>query len=51
MTSENTNASTILIGRVVSNKMDKTIVVMIVGKVKHPEYGKYVKRTKRTFCT
>ena len=33
------------IGRVVSNKMDKTIVVAIVDSVKHPLYGKIVKKT------
>lgn len=34
-------------GRVVSNKMDKTISVLIVRRVKHPIYGKYmVKSTK-----
>ena len=32
-------------GRVVSNKMDKTIVVLVVRKVKHPLYGKYIKRS------
>ena len=32
-------------GKVVSNKMDKTIVVAVVDKVKHPLYGKIVKRT------
>lgn len=32
-------------GRVSSNKMDKTIVVEIVNNVKHPLYGKIVKRT------
>ena len=32
-------------GRVVSNKMDKTIVVAVVDNVKHPLYGKIVKRT------
>ncbi|HEX4045062.1 MAG TPA: 30S ribosomal protein S17 [Gammaproteobacteria bacterium] len=31
-------------GKVVSNKMNKTIVVLIERKVKHPLYGKYVKR-------
>lgn len=37
-----------LIGRVVSNKMDKTVVVMIERKVAHPRYGKYITRkTKR----
>ena len=32
-------------GKVVSNKMDKTIVVAIQDNVKHPLYGKIVKRT------
>ena len=32
-------------GKVVSNKMDKTIVVAVVDNVKHPLYGKVVKRT------
>ncbi len=33
------------IGKVVSNKMNKTIVVAIEDHVKHPLYGKIVKRT------
>ena len=33
------------IGKVVSDKMDKTIVVAIEYNVKHPLYGKIVKRT------
>ncbi len=32
-------------GLVVSNKMDKTIVVAIQDRVKHPMYNKYIKRT------
>ena len=32
-------------GKVTSNKMDKTIVVVIEEHVKHPLYGKVVKRT------
>ena len=32
-------------GKVISNKMDKTIVVAIVDNVKHPLYNKIVKRT------
>jgi len=31
-------------GKVVSNKMNKTIVVEIERRVKHPRYGKYVRR-------
>ena len=33
------------VGKVVSDKMDKTIVVAIEDKVKHPVYGKVIKRT------
>ncbi len=33
------------IGKVISDKMDKTIVVAIEESVKHPLYGKVVKRT------
>ncbi len=35
------------IGTVVSDKMDKTIVVAVVRKVKHPLYKKYITRTKK----
>ncbi len=35
------------VGKVVSDKMDKTIVVSIVDNVKHPLYNKIVKRTVR----
>lgn len=35
------------IGRVVSDKMDKTIVVAIETKVRHPLYGKTMKRTTK----
>ena len=34
-------------GRVLSNKMDKSIVVAIERFVKHPIYGKFVKRTTK----
>ncbi|KAB2823885.1 30S ribosomal protein S17 [Aliivibrio sp. S4TY2] len=34
-------------GRVVSDKMDKSIVVAIERMVKHPIYGKYIKRTTK----
>ena len=35
------------IGKVVSDKMDKTIVVAVVNHVKHPLYGKLVKKTSK----
>lgn len=34
-------------GRVVSNKADKTVTVMLERKVKHPLYGKYIKRSTK----
>lgn len=36
-----------LTGRVVSNKMNKSIVVKIERRVKHPVYGKYVSKTTK----
>ena len=35
------------VGKVASNRMDKTVVVAIVDNVKHPLYNKIVKRTVR----
>ena len=35
------------IGRVISDKMDKTVVVLIEDSVKHPLYGKVVKRSRK----
>ena len=35
------------VGRVVSNKMDKTVVVAIEDNVAHPVYGKIIKRTTK----
>ena len=37
----------ILTGTVVSDKNDKTIVVLVERKVKHPLYGKIIRRTKK----
>ena len=34
-------------GRVVSNKMDKSITVIVESKVKHPIYGKFVSKSKK----
>lgn len=34
-------------GKVVSDKMDKTITVMIERRVKHPIYGKYITRSSK----
>lgn len=35
------------IGIVVSDKMDKTIVVAVESRVKHPIYGKFINKTKK----
>ncbi len=50
MMNEQTESVRVLIGRVVSNKMDKTIVVEITRKVRHPLYGKYLKRSTKLFA-
>ncbi len=42
---ETRNLRKVRVGKVVSNKMDKTIVVAIEDNVRHPKYGKIVKRT------
>jgi small subunit ribosomal protein S17 len=34
-------------GRVVSNKMDKTITVLVERRVRHPVYGKYMTRSSK----
>lgn len=47
MSEEKTKAKRTLVGRVVSNKMDKTVSVAIERRIKHPVYGKYVRRTTK----
>jgi small subunit ribosomal protein S17 len=42
-----TNKGAILKGVVVSDKMDKTVVVSVSNFIKHPKYGKYYKVTKK----
>jgi small subunit ribosomal protein S17 len=46
MSEENKTKRT-LEGRVVSDKMDKTVSVAIERKIKHPVYGKYIRRTTK----
>ncbi len=46
MASEQSSART-AIGRVISNKMDKTITILIERRVKHPMYGKYITRSSK----
>jgi small subunit ribosomal protein S17 len=42
-------ARKVRVGVVVSNKMDKTAVVAVVERVRHPKYAKFVQRTKRLY--
>ena len=39
-----------VVGRVVSNKMDKTVSVAIERLIKHPVYGKYIRRTTKVLA-
>ena len=39
------NLRKVRVGRVVSNKMDKTIVVAVEDNIRHPKYNKILKRT------
>ncbi|MEP5764618.1 MAG: 30S ribosomal protein S17 [Halieaceae bacterium] len=46
MTADQSTARTAT-GRVVSNKMDKTVTILIERRVKHPVYGKYITRSSK----
>ena len=39
-----------IVGRVVSDKMDKTVSVAIERMIKHPVYGKYIRRTSKVLA-
>lgn len=45
--SENKENLRITTGRVVSNKMDKTVTISVERLVKHPVYNKYIKRSSK----
>ena len=45
--SETSSVKRTLIGRVVSDKMEKTVTVLVERKVKHPMYGKIMVRSKK----
>ena len=44
------NARKVREGVVVSNKMDKTAVVAVIERVRHPKYGKFMLRTKKLYA-
>jgi small subunit ribosomal protein S17 len=46
-TAERSSGRRTLVGRVVSDKMDKTVIVQVDRKVLHPRYKKYVSRRKK----
>ena len=43
---EKTTGRRVLVGRVVSDKMDKTVTVEVTRRVKHPQFRKYMNRSK-----
>ena len=45
--SDNANQTRTVEGRVVSNKMDKTVTVLVERQVKHALYGKYIRRSTK----
>lgn len=44
------NNRRVIEGKVISNKMDKSVTVAVVTKVQHPTYRKYVKRTTKVMA-
>jgi len=48
--SEEKKVQRTITGRVVSNKMDKTVSVAIERLIKHPVYGKYIRRTTKVMA-
>ncbi|MFZ9630230.1 MAG: 30S ribosomal protein S17 [Ilumatobacteraceae bacterium] len=44
------NARKVREGLVVSDKMEKTVVVAVVERVRHPKYGKFMMRTKKLYA-
>ncbi|ACN98573.1 30S ribosomal protein S17 [Sulfurihydrogenibium azorense Az-Fu1] len=50
MTTETKKNIKEFVGKVVSNKMDKTVVVAVERKFPHPLYGKQVKKTKKFYA-
>jgi small subunit ribosomal protein S17 len=47
MTEGSSNSTRTLSGRVVSDRMDKTVTVLVERRVKHPMYGKYLTRSSK----
>jgi small subunit ribosomal protein S17 len=47
MSEEKKSLTRTLVGKVVSNKMNKTVTVLVERRVKHPVYGKYVVKSNK----
>jgi len=50
MSEDNKKVRRTIIGRVVSDKMDKTVSVKIERLIKHQKYGKYIRRTSKVLA-
>jgi small subunit ribosomal protein S17 len=50
MSEDKNSGQRTVIGRVVSDKMDKTVSVAIERLIKHPVYGKYIRRTTKVLA-
>ena len=50
MSEEKKKGQRTVVGRVVSDKMDKTVSVAIERLIKHPVYGKYIRRTTKVLA-
>jgi len=48
--SERQASNRALTGRVVSNKMDKTVTVLVERRVQHPLYGKFIRRSTKVLA-
>ncbi len=50
MSEEQAKKQRTVVGRVVSDKMDKTVSVAVERLIKHPMYGKYIRRTTKVLA-
>jgi small subunit ribosomal protein S17 len=50
MSEDNKKGRRTIIGRVVSDKMDKTVSVAVERLIKHPMYGKFIRRTTKVLA-
>lgn len=48
--SEQKSSGQTIVGKVIQNSMDKTVVIQVERKVKHPLYGKYMRRFSKMYA-